>query len=191
MKGLVFDIETADTFDAAKRNPEDLTLAVVAAYSFPEDRYEAFTQETLPGLWDMLRNVDTLIGFNSNHFDIPLLDKYAPMDLKKEYHSIDLLESVRQSLGRRIRLDWIANGTLGTQKSGDGLQSVTWWQQGEVEKVKQYCIDDVRITKDVFDYALKNKELKYSDLGSVHVIPIDTSDWKKEERPENASVGLF
>ena len=191
MKGLVFDIETSDVFNNEKRNPEDLTLAVIAVYSYPDDTYTAYTQETLPDLWEVMRNIDTLIGFNNNHFDTPLLNKYAPMDLTKEYDSIDLLESVRQSLGRRIRLDWIAEGTLGINKSGDGLQAVEWWKQGKVEEVKQYCIDDVRITKDIFDYALKNEELLYNDLGSVHTIPIDTSQWKREESAEDASVSLF
>lgn len=192
MQGLVFDIETSDVFDNEKRNPEDLTLAVVAVYSYPDDRYEAYTQDTLQELWELMRSVNTLIGFNSNHFDIPLLNKYAPMDLTKEYESVDILESVRQSLGRRIKLDWIAEGTLGEKKSGDGLQSVTWWNNGEVEKVKKYCIDDVRITKRVFDYAHEHGELKYSDLGSVHTIPIDTSTWDTaSQSPEHASVGLF
>ena len=191
MRGLVFDIETSDVFNNEKRNPEDLTLAVVAVYSYPDDAYTAYTQEDLPQLWEVMRNVDTLIGFNNNHFDTPLLNKYAPMDLLKEYDSIDLLESVRQSLGRRIRLDWIAEGTLGINKSGDGLQAVEWWKQGEVEKVKQYCIDDVRITKDIFDYALKHEELLYNDLGLVHTVPIDTSRWRKEESPTDASVSLF
>ena len=191
MKGLVFDIETSDVFNNEKRNPEDLSLAVVAVYSYPDNTYTAYTEETLPDLWEHMRNIDTLIGFNNNHFDTPLLNKYAPMDLIKEYASIDLLESVRQSLGRRIKLDWIAQGTLNTNKSSDGLQAVEWWRQGEKEKVKQYCIDDVRITKEIFDYALKNEELLYSDLGSVHTIPIDTSQWKKEETAESASVGLF
>lgn len=191
MKGLVFDIETSNVFDNVRRKSEDLDLSVVAVYSYPDAVYEAYTQETLSDLWTLMRNIDTLIGFNSNHFDIPLLNKYAPMDLKKEYASIDLLESVRQSLGRRIRLDWIAEGTLGIRKSGHGLQAVEWWKNGEYDKVKQYCIDDVRITKDVFDYAWNNKELKYNDLGSTHVIPIDTSEWQKEVRAEEASVGLF
>ncbi|MDE0243518.1 MAG: ribonuclease H-like domain-containing protein [Candidatus Kaiserbacteria bacterium] len=192
MRGLVFDIETADVFSGDKKNPEDLTLAVVAVYSYPDDIYEAYTQETLPDLWNLMRSVDTLIGFNNNHFDTPLLNKYAPMDLTKEYRSIDILESVRQSLGRRIRLDWIAEGTLGEKKSGDGLQSVTWWNNGEVEKVKQYCIDDVKITKQIFDYAKKHGALKYADLGSVHTIPVDTSTWDNTpDTPEQASVGLF
>lgn len=191
MKRLIFDIETADVFDAVKKKPEDLELAVIAVYSYHDNTYGAYTKETLPELWDVMRNIDTLVGFNSNHFDIPLLNKYAPMDIKKEYGSIDLLESVRKSIGRRIKLDWIANGTLGTQKSGDGLQSVEWWKRGEVEKVKKYCIDDVKITKEVFEYALNKKELKYSDLGSMHTIPIDTSEWKEGAGVDKSSVSLF
>ena len=191
MKGLVFDIETSDVFDNVKKKPEDLNLSVIAVYSYPDDRYEAYTQENLEELWGLMRNIDTLIGFNSNHFDIPLLNKYAPMNLVKEYGSIDLLENVRQSLGRRIRLDWIAEGTLGIRKSGHGLQAVEWWKNGEYEKVKKYCIDDVRITKDIFEYARNNREVKYSDMGSTHTVPIDISEWEKEVRAEDASVGLF
>ncbi len=188
---MVFDIETSDVFDAIKKNPEDLEMSVVGVYSYPADTYEAYTKETLDDLWELMRGIDTLIGFNSNHFDIPILNKYTPLDLKKEYTSIDLLESVRQSLGRRIRLDWIAEGTLGTKKSGDGMQAVEWWRQGEVEKVKKYCLDDVKITKEIFDYALKHHEVLYNDLGSVHTVPIDTSAWKKEESVEESMIGLF
>ena len=191
MKGLVLDIETKDVFDARKRKPEDLELSVVGTYLYADNTYRAYTQETLPELWEVLRDVTTLIGFNSNHFDIPLLDKYAPMDLKKEYESIDLLESVRNSLGRRIRLDWIAEGTLGVKKTGDGLQAVEWWRKGETEKVKEYCLEDVKITKRIFDYAVKKKEILYNDIGSLHTVPIDTSQWEKEVTPEEATIGLF
>ena len=191
MKALVLDIETADAFDSVKRNPQDLELSVVGVFAYPTNTYTAYTKETLPELWDLLRSIDTLIGFNSNHFDIPILSKYAPVDLVKEYRSIDLLESVRISLGRRIRLDWIAEGTLGVQKSGDGLQAVRWWQEGEVEKVKAYCLDDVKITKRIFDHAREHKKLQFKDLGTLHTIPIDTSEWETEVRPEDATVGLF
>ena len=191
MKALVIDIETADVFNAEKRTPQDLELTVVGVFNYSENTYTTYTQETLSELWEVLRSITTFIGFNSNHFDIPLLNKYAPLDLTKEYKSIDLLESVRTSLGRRIRLDWIAEGTLGIQKSGDGLQAVKWWSEGEVEKVKAYCLDDVKITKEIFDYALKNEKLHFKDMGTLHTIPIDTSEWQVTMRPKEASIGLF
>ena len=72
-----------------------------------------------------------LITFNGDHFDIPLLNKYYPGDLT-HIKSIDLLESIRESLGRRLRLDSVAQATIGAKKSADGLQAVRWWRVGEV-----------------------------------------------------------
>ena len=191
MKALVLDIETSDVFDSVKRKPEDLHLSVVGVFNYTTNEYTAYTPDTLSDLWISMQTVNTLIGFNSNHFDIPILNKYAPMDLQKEYKSIDLLESVRFSLGRRIRLDWIAEGTLGIQKSGDGLQAVKWWAEGEVEKVKSYCLDDVKITKKIFDYAVQNEQLLFKDMGTLHTVAIDTSEWETKVTPEEATVGLF
>ena len=191
MKGLVFDIETVDAFNAEKRKPEDLNISVVGVYHYPTDTYKAFTQEEFPALWEMLREVDTLIGFNSNHFDIPLLNKYAPVDLKKEFHSIDILEAVKETLGRRVKLDWIAEGTLGVTKSGYGLEAIEWWRQGEKEKVKKYCLDDVKITKDLFEHAKEKKELTYVDLGNKYTIPINTSSWEREVEVKDAYSSLF
>ena len=55
------------------------------------------------------------MGYNSNHFDIPLLNKYYPGDLTR-IKSIDLLEEIRKSLGRRLRLDSVAEATIGAKK---------------------------------------------------------------------------
>lgn len=64
-----------------------------------------------------------LITFNGNHFDIPLLQKYAPFDLKSKKH-LDIFEEVQKSIGKKIGLDSIASTTLGHSKSANGLQAV-------------------------------------------------------------------
>jgi DEAD/DEAH box helicase domain-containing protein len=88
------------------------------------------------------------------------------------------MKEIQKSLGRRMKLDTIAEGTLGMNKSGHGLQAVTWWKQGEIEKIRQYCLDDVKVTKKIYDYALKNGKVKYKDMGKTISIPLDTSDWE-------------
>lgn len=192
MKAIVFDIETVDVFDGIKKKPEDLEISVVGVYSYLDNSYKTYTQETLPELWDHLaQGITTLIGFNSNHFDTPLLNKYAPVDLVKEYTHIDLLEAIKRSIGRRIRLDWVAEGTLGIKKSGHGMEAVEWWKQGEYEKVKEYCLRDVKLTKELFEFAKQNSSLNYTDFGSKHTIAIDTSDWVQDERIEDMMVRLF
>ena len=85
-------------------------------------------------------------------------------------------------MGRRIKLDTIAEATLGKNKSGHGGLAVKWWKAGEKQKVIDYCIDDVKITKEVYEYALKNKSLKYKDGKEIKEIPIDTSKWSEKDK---------
>lgn len=179
MRKIVFDIETSDASFTVE--PKDMDLSVIAIYDSLEDSYTAFTKEELPKLWPIIEQADMLIGYNSNHFDLPILDKYYPgnlMDIK----SLDILEEIKKTLGRRLKLEKIARGTLGHGKSGDGLEAVRLWKAGEVEKVKKYCIEDVRITKEVYDYALKNKGLKYKEGNETRNIELDTSDWEEENQ---------
>jgi DEAD/DEAH box helicase domain-containing protein len=123
-----------------------------------------------------------LITFNGDHFDIPLLNKYYSGDLSK-IKSLDLLAEVKNSIGRRIKLDTIAEATLGTNKSGHGLQAVEWWRTGEIDKIIKYCIEDVKITKQLYDYALANNNLKYKDLagGAIKDIKLNTKDWEMKK----------
>ena len=128
-------------------------------------------------LWPIIENADTLITFNGDHFDIPLLNKYYSGDLFK-IKSVDLLKEMQKSAGRRMKLDQIAEGTLGINKSGDGMDAVRWWREGEIEKVKKYCLDDVRITKDLYEYALKNNKLFFKEGPNLNEIKLDTSSWE-------------
>jgi hypothetical protein len=79
-----------------------------------------------------------------------------------------------------VKLDQIAAGTLGTKKSGHGLDAVRWWRQGELDKIKKYCVDDVKITKRIYDHALKHGELKIKTGTDKSTVKIDTSGWHKE-----------
>jgi len=177
MRKIIFDCETANVFtEVGSSNPVDLDLSVVCIYDSETDKYSSYFQEELKDLWPILEKADLLIGYNSDHFDIPLLNKYYSGDLTK-MKSLDLLKEIKNSLGRRIKLDTVAEATLGKNKSGHGLEAVTWWKQGKKEEVKKYCLDDVKITKEIYEYALKNGLLKYKDGGTIKDIKIDTKKW--------------
>jgi DEAD/DEAH box helicase domain-containing protein len=191
MRKIVFDIETRNIFsDVGSNNPADLDISVVCIHDSKDDKYSSYTQEELPALWPIIEKADMLIGFNSEHFDIPLLNKYYSGDLKK-IRSVDLLKEIKNSLGRRIKLDTIAEATLGKNKTGNGLDAIAWWNKGEIEKIKKYCIEDVKITKEVYEFALKNKYLCYKDNGEIKKIPIDSSNWEKEEKGSAMTHTLF
>ncbi len=181
MKKVVFDIETSNLFsEVGSNDPADLNLSVVCIYEYDTDTYSSYLQEDLGKLWPILEKTDLLIGYNSDHFDIPLLNKYYPGDLTK-IKSLDILREIRATYGRRMKLDQIAEGTLGTHKTSEGLQAVRWWREGEVQKVIEYCIADVRITKDVYDYARTNDKLIFKEGGELLTIPLVTANWEDKE----------
>ncbi|QQG38355.1 MAG: ribonuclease H-like domain-containing protein [Candidatus Kaiserbacteria bacterium] len=191
MRTVVFDIETANWMsETGSGDPSDLTIAVVGIHDSETNQYSCFLENELPQLWPILERTDMLVGYNSDYFDIPLLNKYYPGDLKR-IKSLDLLQEIYSSLGRRLKLDSVAAGTLGEGKSGDGSLSLKWWKQGEVEKVKMYCQKDVELTKRVFDYALQKGSLKYKDLGTTREIKLDTSKWLVAgAKPMTFTLGL-
>lgn len=181
MRKIVFDVETKNLFsDVGSSDPAALDISVVCIYDSAANSYASFLDTELHRLWPVLETADLLIGYNSDHFDIPLLNKYYPGDLGK-IKSLDILGEIKNSFGRRMKLDQIAEGTLGVNKSGHGLEAVTWWKKGEIDKIIKYCIDDVKITKDVYDYARKNNKLIFKEGGKLIEIPLDTSKWEEKE----------
>jgi DEAD/DEAH box helicase domain-containing protein len=178
MRAVTFDIETANWItDTGSNDPADLTIAIVCIHDSESGEYSSYLENELQNLWPILEHADMLIGYNSDHFDIPLLNKYYPGDLTK-IKSLDLMVEVQKAMGRRLKLDTLAEGTLNDKKlDGKGGQSIVWWRAGEVEKVREYCIKDVKLTRDLFDYALKNGLLKYKELGKLRDVKLDTSKW--------------
>lgn len=191
-KEVVFDIETRNTFqDVGAYNPALLKVSVVCAYFYETDSFEAFLEEDLPKFWPRLERADRIIGYNSDGFDFPCLQSYYPGDIKK-FPSLDLLAELQKSLGFRIKLDDVAQATLGVGKSGHGLQAVEFWKKGEIKKLKDYCTQDVKVTRDVYEYALEHKEVKYTDrMGQIQTVslPIDPVD-ANEAGAINLSLGL-
>lgn len=184
MKKVFLDIETRNIFqDVGKSDPTLLDISVVCIYNPFTETYESFLQEDLPKLWPIIEKADMIVTFNGDHFDIPLLNKYYSGDLLKK-KSLDLLKEVRKSLGYRVGLGVIAEGTLGKGKSGNGLEAVEWWKKGEIDKIIKYCIDDVKATKEVHDFALTNKKLKFKDYKNgmqIVEFPIDTNGWDEAD----------
>jgi DEAD/DEAH box helicase domain-containing protein len=183
MREITFDIETANLIPVLSRQElHRLDLAVVAIHDSETGEYSSYSQEELPKLWPILEKADVLIGYNSDSFDVPLLNHYYPGDLT-HIRSLDLLVEVYKTLGRRLRLQNLAEATLGHGKSADGIKAVEWWQAGEYDKVREYCIQDVRVTRELYEYALKHGKLKYKDLREVRDIKLDTSSWQSATDP--------
>jgi DEAD/DEAH box helicase domain-containing protein len=183
MRAITIDIESISNSLVRRHiDVDEQELTVVAIHDSLTNEHTAYFKEELPRLWPILEHADLLIGFNSDAFDIPLLNRYYPGDLSR-LRSLDLLSEVQKVLGRRIRLHSLAEATLGKGKSSDGLTVGQWWKEGKKDDVAKYCVEDVRLTRELYDYALTHGVLKYKDLLDIRDIKIDTSHW---ERATNA-----
>lgn len=191
MRYLVFDLETQNIFsDVGGSDPTALDISVATVYDSETKKFTTVTVDEIDQLWPIIEQADALVGYNSDHFDIPLLNKYYPGDLT-QIKSIDLLVEIKSSLGRRLRLDSVASATVGAKKSADGLQAVRWWREGNIKDIKKYCEQDVKVTRDVFEYALKHGHVKFKDGVRKREIPLDTSTWLETEESALTHSLLF
>ncbi|OGG61397.1 hypothetical protein A3C87_00215 [Candidatus Kaiserbacteria bacterium RIFCSPHIGHO2_02_FULL_49_34] len=181
MRYIVFDIETQNLFqDVASRDPAALDISVITVYDSGTDRYTTVDISELDTIWPIIEAGDALVGYNSNHFDIPILNKYYPGDLT-QMKSIDIMASIQDSFGKRLKLDDVASATVNAKKNANGLIAVKWWKEGNIADIKKYCEQDVRVTKQVFDHAMEHGKV-YVKQGTKKIeIPIDTTLWKVRE----------
>ncbi|PIR04161.1 MAG: hypothetical protein COV59_03175 [Candidatus Magasanikbacteria bacterium CG11_big_fil_rev_8_21_14_0_20_39_34] len=156
---IVFDIETIGDI----RDIMSMKITVVSIYEFEHDSYRSFEEHELSELWPLLEKAERIIGYNSAHFDLPILNKYYAGDLTQIPH-LDLLKVIKDSFGKRLKLDDVAKATLQIQKSADGLQAMEWFKEGKIDLIKEYCEQDVKVTKEVYEYGRKNKMIYHSTL---------------------------
>lgn len=167
MKTVVFDCETKKAFDEVGGYfPEKLGVSIVCVYYMDdqtgEEWYRSYREEEFPTMFRVFEQVDRIVGFNSISFDMPALSPYYVGDLLK-LPNLDMLVEVEKKLGHRVSLDSLAKETLGIQKNGHGLDAITFYHDGDWESLIKYCMQDVKVTKELYNYGLNNKQLKFKN----------------------------
>jgi len=177
LKKIVFDLETQKEFaEVGGRNRNHLLkVSVCGVYDYAQDKYLIFEEGELSQMAPLFQQADQLIGFNSKNFDVPVLQPYMDFDLSEVPH-LDLLQEVEKAIGHRLSLDALAQATLGHGKSGDGRQALQLFKAGRIEELKKYCLDDVKITREIYEYAMENRKLMYRDFFTVKDIPLELSE---------------
>lgn len=180
----VFDLETKYSFDevGGRNNLTALGISYIGFYSYRDDKFFGFRDNELDGLNSVLESADCLIGFNIRQFDLPVLQPHVAVDLSK-IPSLDIFEDVTARLGHRIGLDSLAKATLGAAKLGHGLDSLKWYREGDWERLEQYCLQDVRLTRDLYEFGKKNGHLLFDSIidGKRVAVPVKWNFPSEEE----------
>lgn len=160
MDKIVLDIETKNTIAdvGGQENIKNLDISFVGAFSYSQNKYLSFFEKDFKSLEFLLKKTGLMIGFSSNRFDIPILSRHFNMNLKK-IESLDMLDEVEEKLGHRIGLDQLAQANLGIGKTGHGLEAITFYKEGRLEELEKYCINDVKITKELYELCKKQGHL--------------------------------
>ncbi len=193
MKQIFFDIETKRTFDQVEGYfPEKLGISFVGVCvrdgMHGEGEMLGFFENELDKMFDLFESADVIIGYNSDHFDLPALVPYTSIDVM-QYPSLDLLARFKKATGHRVKLDIIAQETLGKGKIGDGLDAIKYYETGQLEKLRDYCLMDVAITRDVYDYGMKHGSLKYKNKWNRLIeTPVDFSFKVKKSQGTQLSL---
>lgn len=188
-KRIVLDLETKSTFDeVGGRNALDkLGISVVGIYRYETNTYETYLENEFGKLQNLLIDSSLIVGFNIVFFDLPVLQPYLSVDVKK-LPAFDIMLSLQEKLGHRVGLDSVASATLGEGKTGSGLDAIKFYKEGRLEELKKYCLNDVRVTKEVFDFGIKNKKISFkSKYGpAIKEVKIDWSAYS----PKRATATL-
>jgi len=156
MDKIVLDIETKNFFDdvGGRDNVGKIDVSVVGIYSFNQDKYIAFDEHEMDKLGELLKHTRIIVTFAGTRFDLPVLEKYFNFNINSIEH-FDILEVIEKNLGRRISLGILAEANVGAGKSGYGGEAIEMYKRGEIQKLKDYCLQDVKITKDIFELIKK------------------------------------
>ena len=165
-KVVVSDLETQRSFaEVGGRSQFDkLGVSVGVAYRYDRDEYLVVTEDRVRELIDLLCDADLVVGYNIRGFDYEVLRAYTDSDLQR-LPTFDIMFDLEERLGFRPKLDSVASATLGVGKSADGLQALEWWRLGEVDKIIEYCQEDVRVTRDLYDFGKRNRWVLVSRFG--------------------------
>src|SRR3989338_8880190 len=131
MRTMVLDIETQKGFNEVDRKKLHLLKVSVACV------YDSKT--------------DSYLSFEEKEM----------LKLEELLKQADLVVGFEKVRGHRISLQILAQATLQTSKSGSGWDAIQLYKDGKMDELKKYCIDDVRLTRDVYLYGLKNKKIHF------------------------------
>jgi DEAD/DEAH box helicase domain-containing protein len=162
---VYFDLETQRTANdvGGWDRKQDMGMSLGVTYSTREGQYEIFGEAKADALIKRLQRADLVVGFNHVRFDYDVLMAYTILDLREALISFDILLDLEKILGHKIKLEDVAQATLGLGKTADGIDAIKWWREGRVLEIAKYCCFDVKVTRLVHEHGMAHGEVFFND----------------------------
>jgi predicted PolB exonuclease-like 3'-5' exonuclease len=119
--------------------------------------------QILTEFWNTIRPTDLLVGHNALEFDVPFLKQRSwvlnirptrVVDVRR-FYTTDVKDTLQIWTNWGFKKQGVTLDALGAalecgQKSGHGFDVAQWWATRDLEAIKAYCLEDVRITYRIF-----------------------------------------
>jgi DEAD/DEAH box helicase domain-containing protein len=160
----VFDLETIRSAEEVGgwKNAHQMGMSVAVVYDSEINDFVTYLEHEVDKLVNHLASFELIVGFNNKRFDNRVLSAYTDRNLAL-LPTLDLLEEIHNYLGYRLSLNRLAEQTLGTNKSANGLQSLAWYKEGRIDLIRHYCKKDVEITRDILFHGLEQGFLLFAN----------------------------
>lgn len=159
---VVFDLETQRS--AAEvggwNNAHLMGMSVGVVWDSHANKTITYLENDIESLISHLQIADLVVGFNVIGFDYSVLRGYSQFDFKT-INTLDILRCIHQRLNYRVSLDAVGKATLNVSKTADGLMALKWFREGKIDLIEKYCRKDVELTRNLFNFALKEGYLLF------------------------------
>jgi len=154
---LIFDIETK-TFNG-EVNPQNDELRYIGFYEYEKNKYSFYSYKERDKIKSIFKEHKVIIGFNSHFYDEPILKRagiwnpnHTHLDL---YKIIKKRESLLGCQNESKSLKNLARFFKLADNKGDldyNLLKKDINTKEEIELIKKYTLQDIKVTKELFDY---------------------------------------
>ncbi len=140
---------------------KNMGISVLGAYDFVDERYRVICEDNKEEWLDLINDRDLIVSFNGIKFDNEVVKHVwgYEVPLEKNY---DILVEMWRAKG--FNPDAFVNETHGghgldvtckanglQSKTGHGAFAPIEWQRGNIGHVIDYCLQDVKLTKELFE----------------------------------------
>jgi DEAD/DEAH box helicase domain-containing protein len=180
---VILDLETKYTFRDFSE-PQKLGISIAVIYDYADQKVKTYFEKELNQLYPVLEHASYIIGYNVKSFDMQVLQGYYPGNVE-HFAVFDMLEDIREKLGRRLALNDLIHATLGKKKTGHGLMAIDYYKEGKFDELKQYCSDDVTLTQALFEHGARTGEVNYIDERGKSTIKVSWKKYLEDEGNKN------
>jgi hypothetical protein len=194
MRILVFDLETrkdAKTLrpDNEERGWDELRqgeggISALAIWDVSEQWLYLYDDHCIHAAVAHLEQADVLVSFYGEKFDVPVIEGVLGRKLRVKYH-YDIYREMAEAnahrgiIGRKgdFTLDSVCTRTIGKGKTSNGAHAVVLVTNQQFGELFNYCGHDVKLTKELFEYACLNNGVMNINNS---FLPLSIPDWIKK-----------